>query len=79
MIYDANLKSCCEALCVRKMGPGHTVDLVLNLDLLKDTIDVRKSLIYDDEGNQYILSQTTPSIRKYDIGIHSHHASEKTG
>jgi hypothetical protein len=51
------------------MGPGHSVDLVLNMDLLKETIDVRKSLIYDVEGNLFILSQTTPSIKKYDIGI----------
>jgi hypothetical protein len=50
------------------MGPGHSVDLVLNMDLLKETIDVRKSLIYDVEGNLFILSQTTPSIKKYDIG-----------
>jgi hypothetical protein len=46
------------------MGPGHSVDLVLNMDLLKETIDVRKSLIYDVEGNLFILSQTTPSIKK---------------
>jgi hypothetical protein len=50
------------------MGPGHSVDLVLNMDLLKETIDVRKSLIYDVEGNHFILSQTTPTIKKYDIG-----------
>lgn len=54
------------------MGPGYSVDLVLNMDLLKETIDVRKSLIYDVEGNQYILSQTTPSIKKYDIGKYIH-------
>jgi hypothetical protein len=54
------------------MGPGYSVDLVLNMDLLKETIDVRKSLIYDVEGNQYILSQTSPSIKKYDIGKSIH-------
>lgn len=54
------------------MGPGHSVDLVLNMDLLKETIDVRKSLIYDVEENQLIISQTTPSIRKYDIGKFIH-------
>ncbi len=54
------------------MGPGHSIDLVLNMDLLKETIDVRKSLIYDVEGNQFILSQTTPAVRKYDIGKFIH-------
>jgi hypothetical protein len=54
------------------MGPGYSVDLVLNMDLLKETIDVRKSLIYDVEGNHFILSQTTPTIKKYDIGKFIH-------
>jgi len=44
------------------------VDLVLNMDLLKESIDVRKSLIYDVDGNHFILSQTTPTIKKYNTG-----------
>jgi hypothetical protein len=54
------------------MGPGYSVDMVLNMDLLKETIDVRKSLIYDVEGNHFIRSQTTPTIKKYDIGKFIH-------
>jgi hypothetical protein len=49
------------------MGPGYSVDLVLNMDLLKESVDVRKSLIYDVDGNHFILSQTTPTIKKYNI------------
>jgi hypothetical protein len=61
------------------MGPGYSVDLVLNMDLLKETVDIRKSLIYDVEGNYFILSQTTPTIKKYDIGkfIHITHLKEQ--
>lgn len=54
------------------MGPGYSVDVVLNMDLLKETIDVRKSLIYDVEGNHFILSQTTPTIKKYNISEFVH-------
>jgi hypothetical protein len=49
--------------------PGSSVDLILNLDSLKEeTRSVRRATVYDVEGDQYILSQTTPAIRKSDLG-----------
>jgi hypothetical protein len=50
------------------IGPGYSVDLILQLDLLKDKIDVRRAIIYDVEGDEYILSQTTPPVRPSDMG-----------
>jgi hypothetical protein len=50
------------------IGPGSSVDLILQLDLLKDRIDVRRAIIYDVEGDEYILSQTTPPVRPSDMG-----------
>lgn len=50
------------------IGPGSSVDLILQLDLLKDKIDVRRAIIYDVEGDEYILSQTTPLVRPSDMG-----------
>ncbi len=49
--------------------PGSSVDLVLHLNPLKeDTRSVRRAIVYDSEGKQYILSQTTPPIRRSDQG-----------
>jgi len=50
------------------IGPGSSVDLILQLDLLKEKIDVRRAIIYDVEGDEYILSQTMPAIRPSDMG-----------
>jgi hypothetical protein len=55
-----------------KIGPGASVDLVLNLDLLKETMEVRRAIIYDVEENSYILSQTFPSLRRSNIGMTFH-------
>ncbi len=48
--------------------PGTSVDLILQLDLLKEKIDVRRAIIYDVEGDEYILSQTMPAVRPSDMG-----------
>jgi len=82
MSTESSSWSCLLAICVfLSMGPGYSVDLVLNMDLLKDTIDVRKSIIYDVEGNNFVLSQTTPTIKKYDIGkfVHVTHLKRQGG
>jgi hypothetical protein len=50
------------------IGPGSSVDLILQLDLLKEKIDVRRAIIYDVEGDEYILSQTMPAVRPSDMG-----------
>jgi hypothetical protein len=50
------------------IGPGSSVELILQLDLLKEKIDVRRAIIYDVEGDEYILSQTTPAVRPSDMG-----------
>ena len=49
--------------------PGSSVDLILHLDPLKEEArSFRRATLYDAEGDQYILSQTTPPIRKSDLG-----------
>jgi hypothetical protein len=50
------------------IGPGSNVDLILEMDLLGETIDVRRANIYDVEGDRFILSQTTPPVRASDVG-----------
>jgi hypothetical protein len=55
-----------------KIGPGSSVDLVLNLDLLQETTEVRRAVIYDTEDNTYILSQTNPPVRRSSIGMTYH-------
>ena len=52
-----------------KIGSGSSVDLVLNMDLLKETTEVRRAVIYDMEDNTYILSPTTPPLRHSSIGM----------
>lgn len=49
--------------------PGSSVDLILHLDPLKEEAQsVRKATVYDAQGDQYTLSQTTPPIRRSDLG-----------
>jgi hypothetical protein len=48
--------------------PGSNVELILEMDVLKEKIDVRRAIIHDIEGDRYILSQTTPPVRPSDIG-----------
>ena len=49
--------------------PGSSVDLILHLDPLKEEArSFRKATVYDAEGDQYIISRTTPPIRKSDPG-----------
>lgn len=49
--------------------PGSSVDLILLYDPLKEEArSVRKATVYDTEVDRYILSQTSPPIRKADLG-----------
>jgi len=50
------------------IGPGSNVEIVLELDELKEKIDVRRAIVHDVEGDRFILSQTTPPVRFSDIG-----------
>jgi hypothetical protein len=50
------------------IGPGSNVDLILEMDPVAEKIDVRRANVYDVEGEQFTLSQTTPPIRPSDIG-----------
>jgi hypothetical protein len=53
---------------VMNIAPGSNVELVLEMDVLKEKIDVRRAIIHDIEGDRYILSQTTPLVRPSDLG-----------
>jgi hypothetical protein len=55
-------------LTVMNIDPGSNVELILELDVLKEKIDVRRAIIHDIEGDRYILSQTTPPVRPSDVG-----------
>jgi hypothetical protein len=50
------------------IAPGANVELILEMDVLKEKIDVRRAILHDIEGERYILSQTTPPVRPSDIG-----------
>ncbi len=50
------------------IAPGSNVELILEMDVLKEKIDVRRAIIHDIEGDLYILSQTTPPVRPSDLG-----------
>lgn len=54
---------------VVKLTPGTAVDIMVNLDMINERTDVRRSIVYDmEEGNRIILSQTTPAMARYHIG-----------
>ncbi|NPV05348.1 MAG: PilZ domain-containing protein [Syntrophaceae bacterium] len=50
------------------IGPGSNVEIILELDELKEKIDVRRAIVHDVEGDRYILSQTSPPVRLSDVG-----------
>ncbi|HYA13828.1 MAG TPA: PilZ domain-containing protein [Syntrophales bacterium] len=49
--------------------PGMSVNIVLNVDIDKETSDVRNAVVYDVDGKGIVLSQTNPPFTKYHIGI----------
>jgi hypothetical protein len=50
------------------ISPGSKVDIVLDFDLSKETIDVRSATVYDLNDQRIILSQTSPPIATHNIG-----------
>jgi hypothetical protein len=50
------------------IGPGSNVEIILELDELKEKIDVRRAIVHDVQGDRFILSQTTPPVRFSDVG-----------
>ncbi|MGE5789628.1 MAG: hypothetical protein ACM33C_02060, partial [Syntrophaceae bacterium] len=50
------------------IAPGSNVEIILEMDVVKEKIDVRRAIIHDIEGDRYILSQTTPPVRRSDLG-----------
>ncbi len=50
------------------IGPGSNVEIILDLDPLKETIDVRRAIVHDVNGDRFILSQTTPPARASHVG-----------
>ena len=50
------------------IGPGSNVEFILEMDVLKEKIDVRRAIVHDVQGDRYILSQTTPPVRSSDVG-----------
>jgi len=54
---------------IRQIRPNKLVDLIYDIDFERDTIDVRRSIIYDvEEGSRIFLAQTDPPIRKSAAG-----------
>lgn len=52
-----------------ELKAGLSVDIIVNLDMVNERTDVRRSVIYDiEEGSRIILSQTTPSLNRFHLG-----------
>jgi c-di-GMP-binding flagellar brake protein YcgR len=51
-----------------RIGPGSNVEIVVDFDWSRETIDVRRSTVYDIDEDKIILSQTLPPIAKHDVG-----------
>jgi hypothetical protein len=48
--------------------PGSSVDIVVGIDDVRETIDVRKAIIYEISGVNLIFSQTTPPLSGRYVG-----------
>jgi hypothetical protein len=54
---------------IRQIRPNKLVDLIYDVDFERDTIDVRRSIIYDvEEGSRIFLAQPDPPIVKSAVG-----------
>ncbi len=54
---------------IKALRPQSRLDLILSLDVINESIDVRSSVVYDYLGkNRLIIAQTTPPVRKSMIG-----------
>ena len=51
-----------------EIKPGLSIKIVLNIDHIKETTDVRNSLIFDVIEKKLIIAQTYPPILKSKIG-----------
>ncbi|MCX7857611.1 MAG: PilZ domain-containing protein [Deltaproteobacteria bacterium] len=50
------------------IGPGKSVKIVYDLDIVKEEIILRNSFVYDVKGDKIIVSQTDPAFTEDDIG-----------
>jgi len=54
---------------IRQIRPNKLVDLIYDIDFERDTIDVRRSIIYDvEEGSRIFIAQTDPPIVRSAVG-----------
>jgi hypothetical protein len=53
----------------RQIRPNKLLDLIFDIDFYQDTIDVRRSVIYDvNEGSEIFIAQTEPPTLKSTVG-----------
>lgn len=52
---------------MKEINPGMSVNIVADVDLYKETTEVRNSIVYDVHGTKLLLSQTNPPFTKYHI------------
>ncbi len=58
-----------ERELTRALGPQSRIDLILTLDVVKELIDVRPTVIYDwDSNDRLIVAQTSPPILRSQVG-----------
>lgn len=53
---------------IPSIKPGFNVDIVVDLDWGRESIDVRRATVYDIAKDQILLSQTTPPLRQSFLG-----------
>lgn len=51
-----------------RIGPGSNVEIVVDFDWSRETIDVRRATVHDIDDDKIILSQTFPPIATYNVG-----------
>jgi hypothetical protein len=59
-------------LPIMRIGPGSSVDLVLHLDLLKETTEFAGPSYTIQEDNTYTLSRLNPPVKRSSIGMPYH-------
>lgn len=58
-----------QRLIDRALMPQNRLDLIIEVDLARETIDVRSTIIYDfDEDDNLVVAQTSPPVLKSKVG-----------
>ena len=59
VLYDADIDM--------EIKPGMTVNIIINIDYRRETVETKNSIVHDVTGNRIVIAQTDPPISRTNI------------